>query len=387
MKIRYLIIATLALSLAVGCKKKKKDETSAPTKDTMAAKKVVDTMGAKKVDMGTKPDVKKPDVKKPDVKKPVAPVATMKGVALGEIGVPQIAVYINFKKLLANDIIKGLMAKNKDAVSTGMETKSFDKVMACMGNKAKKPTDIMEELYAFGDNGEKKGVVILKVNVDTTKFVACTTKEGKDTKKAKFGGKDAVMTKKGFTFVSIGKNMILGAMGDYLTKIKPGEGVIGKGDVASYFTGEGCVRFMANDIPTSKMGQEAKMLIGTIKDISAKGSVGMPDAFKADVDIDVKDAGAAGRIVGFIKPLLTTPKVVETIKGIGLDPKLLNSLTISNAGALIKIAINLPKEDLKKIIGALEAMKGKKGPAAKKVDAKAKKAGAKVKKVAKKAKK
>ncbi len=381
MKIRYLIIATLALALATGCKKKKKEETSAPTKDTMAAKKVKDAKTPAKPGKDMKAPVNKAPVKKP-VAKPTTPTAALKGAPLGEIGVPQIAIAINFKKVLANDIVKDLMAKNKDAVSTGMESKHFDKVMACMGSKAKKPTDILEELYAFGDNGEKKAVVVMKVSVDTAKFVECTAKEGKDAKKAKFAGKDAIQTKKGLTFIPVGKNLILGAMGEYLTKIKPGEGVVGKGDVASYFKGEGCVRFMVNDIPTDKMGAEAKAMIGTIKSVSAKGSLGMPDAFKANVAVDVKDAGAAGRIVGFVKPLLSTPKVVETLKGMGLDPKLLNALTIANAGSMINVAVNLPKDDVKKIIGILEAMKGGKAGGMKKAgDKKA------PKKAAKKAKK
>jgi hypothetical protein len=365
MKIKYFLIPVLAMFLVTSCKKKKKEDSS---ENNVSAKKAVAKKPVVKKPAVKKPVVKKPVVKKPAVKTPATPgsITTIaKTAPLNDIGLPPVALAINFQKILTSPLLKGMLDKNKANLVKGLETRDFSTVMKCMNYDASKLYDIVNNIYVFANVETKSAAILVKIKLDAFKMVECIGKNKKLFKTVKFDGKPAIYNNedKG-TSVAINKDTILVTSGpEYAAKIKIGKTDIGKGDVAKYFTlaGSENVKIMVRSLAIQKLVPPGTPLVGGIAKVDTDGVIGFAPGFTAKFGINVFDAKKATQIAGFVKMLLSGPAVTKNISKYGIDPALIKGLVISAKGTVISMDVTVSAADVAKLVATMEKNRPAKG--------------------------
>ena len=359
MKTKYLILPILALFIITGCKKKKKDEN----KKQAEAKKNI-AMKVVKKDNKTKPvkKVKPAITKKVNVKSVPPSTKLAKIKPLSDIGTPSIAGMINLTKMLASPLGKSLLAKNQVKLNAGMD--DFKKTMACVGSKAKNPTEIFKVIYFFANISKNNYAVVADLSVDAVKLIPCILKTSKKAQKAKFSGKDAIMTKTGEIMVDLNKTSILIVKGDdYKKKIKLGASSVGKGEVASYFSnqGNGCVKFMIRNFVSPDL-KKAEVMLGKIKSVAADGTISFMKGVATDILVDVQNPKAAKQIERFVNGWLASPAAALKLKQVGLNKDILNNLTLKATGGSVIIKASADTKTIEKVIDIMEKQKKSKAP-------------------------
>ncbi|MBN2722733.1 MAG: hypothetical protein JXR95_01545 [Deltaproteobacteria bacterium] len=391
MKTRFFALALSMVFVIAGCGKKE-DKNATAGQDKTKAAKVEKGKVAKK----NNKKVDKKNVKKDDKKVVKGVVAKTDGsiklstVKPLEIGTPAFAVHMSVEHMAKSPLFADL-TDNGESIKMDFGG-DFKKIAECLGSKAAKAYEMMTTVSVIGMS-ESEMAIILGMKPEAKKFIECAAKVSKDMKKITFQKKDAYQVndkddpKKVLTIVAADKNAILIFIGNMISsKIKIGEGQIGKGNVAAYFEGYkavSCIKAIVRDIPIPP-GNGVTKLIPGLKSVSADVAMGMPEGFIFNTVVDLKDPQAAKGTVGFANMFLNGPQAKAKLTEMGIDASILKALKLTDSGSLVSASVKLDKAATKSLFEKLKALKGlKKG---KKVEEKKAPAAKAVKKAVKKAK-
>lgn len=361
MKKTILVVMTslIALSLAVGCNKKK-DEKPAADPNAMQA------------DMAEMAPEMKPETK-PEPKPEVKPESAVEAVtpptltALAELGTPKIAVSMDLAKMAQSPLMKETGLTEKMNVSFMKDSDDLDlaALSKCLGIEVKNPTDMISKVVVFANNGEDDAAIILTVPGEAEKFMSCMKSSAKDQKKieeATFGTVKGykITDDDGFVhFVPVDKNKILtfrGEQKEFVAKLKIGEGNIGKGDVDGYFPGgPQCLKVLVRNLNMDEANKAIKGMIPNLKTLDVDATVGLANGLKVDVKVDTKDAKAAESLAAFAAVMKGNPQAKQQLKAVGLDETLIDKIVIAAKDTNVTVKIDL---DLATMKGLIEKLKG-----------------------------
>lgn len=350
-----LIVSTIfAFSFLTSCKKKEDKKTSVD--NAMAV-----DMAEPKPEEPMKEEPKKPEPQPVPAAESVTPPTITQ---FAELGVPKVAVYVNFAKMVESPLFKemGLVDKMNVSFFSDMKDKEkLEKMATCLGIDIKNPTHLFSKAVVFSDGTETNILAILDLPVETEKMMGCVKEIAK--KDIKFEevtiggakGTKVIKDKQEVTVVSVDKNkalMVVGEQKDFVAKLKIGEGNIGKGDVDGYFPGgPHCVKVVVRNLDVTKM---ASKMMPNVKTIDLDAMVGLMNGLNVDVKIDTKDAKAAETISSLMTVGKNHPELKKNLKNMGLNENLIDKVNIAAKDTVVTVSLAFDIETVKSIAEKLK---------------------------------
>ncbi|MBU1238562.1 hypothetical protein KJ865_02540 [Myxococcota bacterium] len=274
---------------------------------------------------------------------------------IDELGTPKIAIYINVKKILDYSATSDLMKKHRALFSSTKVLGSNVKIKKCMGLSDDGSDVIVDSFYAFGDGQEGNFAAVIRTTVDAPDYLRCTLKSDREATTTTLSELQAVKTKKGLIFAAAAKHLIIAVNGSYVQKIKATGSTLFRGGARAYFgKTDDVVKIEMTDYPLKNLNKDAVMLMGNVQSLGVNGGITLKNGLFGRFVIDVGNADTASRLVSLVTGILSSPNVNKSLKDMGLDPKIAQSLGLTSVGKIITVSLKLSDTDLKLIAKAIK---------------------------------
>ncbi len=277
---------------------------------------------------------------------------------LKEFGEPQIALMVDFDRLVAHGRLGSFMKARQPSLIKDSKRDSPDKILTCIGYSMDRDGSLVKRAIFFADKKFENMIGVFTSSRDLSNLLGCVKQHEEDMKETTIAQHPALASKQKVAMFTPNPHLFIFAKGTYIKKLQV-RGSLERGGAEAYF-GESIdvASLRINRLPLDKMGSEMQMLVGTLKTLSATGWFRLPPApqggLLGQLDLNLGTAPNASRLVGFVTPLMSTPNFKNTIKGSGLE----KAIAITAQGTWVRVSLTMSDDDIGRALKMLSKDSG-----------------------------